>query len=180
MKAITLWQPWASLLVHGLKQIETRSWGTPCRGLLLIHAAKVWNPHLDVICRSEPFRSALESVGVAFPDPSGRKPDRRFRNPPKPNGLPFGAIVGRVEVLDCVRVEPFRKSYERPETPMFVVPPYPRDYEFSFGDFTPGQFAWFCVNATALETPIVCAGRQGLFDVDESVLSEVAISRMAG
>lgn len=39
MKAITLWQPWASLIASGLKTIETRSWKTEYRGLLAIHAA---------------------------------------------------------------------------------------------------------------------------------------------
>lgn len=41
MKAITIWQPWASAIAHGLKGIETRSWGTKYRGLLAIHAAKL-------------------------------------------------------------------------------------------------------------------------------------------
>lgn len=41
-KAISLWQPWASLCVLGLKQYETRHWATPYRGELVIHAAKRW------------------------------------------------------------------------------------------------------------------------------------------
>lgn len=40
MKAISLWQPWASAIVQGYKKIETRSWSTRYRGPLLIHAAK--------------------------------------------------------------------------------------------------------------------------------------------
>lgn len=39
MKAITLWQPWASLVATGAKIIETRSWGTRHRGPIAIHAA---------------------------------------------------------------------------------------------------------------------------------------------
>ncbi len=42
MKAISIWQPWASLIAIGAKQIETRSWATGYRGLLVIHAAKRW------------------------------------------------------------------------------------------------------------------------------------------
>ena len=38
--ALSLWQPWASAIALGLKKIETRSWYTPYRGPLLIHAAK--------------------------------------------------------------------------------------------------------------------------------------------
>ena len=40
MKAITLWQPWATLVAVGAKPFETRSWSTHYRGLLAIHAAK--------------------------------------------------------------------------------------------------------------------------------------------
>ena len=38
MKALTLYQPWASLVALGVKTIETRSWSTPYRGPLAIHA----------------------------------------------------------------------------------------------------------------------------------------------
>ena len=40
MKALTLTQPWASLVACGAKTIETRSWRTPYRGPVAIHAAK--------------------------------------------------------------------------------------------------------------------------------------------
>ena len=39
MKALTIWQPWASLLVSGQKKYETRSWATTYRGPIAIHAA---------------------------------------------------------------------------------------------------------------------------------------------
>ena len=39
IKAITLWQPWASFMALGLKENETRSWATQYRGPLAIHAA---------------------------------------------------------------------------------------------------------------------------------------------
>ena len=40
MKAITLWQPWASFVADGKKQYETRSFKIKHRGYLAIHAAK--------------------------------------------------------------------------------------------------------------------------------------------
>ena len=40
MKALSLTQPWATLVVIGAKRIETRSWHTSYVGPLLIHAAK--------------------------------------------------------------------------------------------------------------------------------------------
>jgi hypothetical protein len=39
--ALSLKQPWATLLVHGLKSIEVRRWPTPRRGRVLIHAARI-------------------------------------------------------------------------------------------------------------------------------------------
>jgi uncharacterized protein (UPF0264 family) len=39
--ALSLKQPWATLLVHGLKTIEVRRWPTARRGQILIHAARV-------------------------------------------------------------------------------------------------------------------------------------------
>ncbi len=38
MKALTLKQPWATLISEGLKEYEFRSWNTNYRGKLLIHA----------------------------------------------------------------------------------------------------------------------------------------------
>lgn len=40
-RALSLKQPWATLLVHGLKTIEVRRWRTDHVGRLLIHAARV-------------------------------------------------------------------------------------------------------------------------------------------
>src|SRR6202030_2406661 len=40
MKALTLTQPWATLVAIGAKRIETRSWPTLYRGPLAIYAAK--------------------------------------------------------------------------------------------------------------------------------------------
>lgn len=40
MKALSIRQPWAWLIIHGGKDIENRTWTTSYRGPLLIHAAK--------------------------------------------------------------------------------------------------------------------------------------------
>ena len=42
MKAITIKQPWASLIVHGIKNIENRTWSCPKKYLgqrVLIHSS---------------------------------------------------------------------------------------------------------------------------------------------
>ena len=81
MRAISLWQPWATAIALGVKRIETRGWETPIRGRIAIHAAKRW----DLAQRQ--FASEEWRAG---------------RLPP-PSALPFGAIVATVELVDCVR-----------------------------------------------------------------------------
>ena len=46
MKALSLWQPWASEIARGRKTIETRMWSTRYRGPLLVCASK----HVDRTC----------------------------------------------------------------------------------------------------------------------------------
>lgn len=40
MKALSIRQPWALLIVQGIKDIENRGWSTAYRGDLLIHASR--------------------------------------------------------------------------------------------------------------------------------------------
>ena len=81
MKAISLWQPWASAIALGHKSIETRQWTTRHRGPLAIHAAKRFGP------KEREFASVERALG--------RMPDR----------LPFGAIVAVARVVDVRRTD---------------------------------------------------------------------------
>ena len=88
MKAISLTQPWATLVAIGAKRYETRSWKTEFRGRLLIHAAKGF-PRWARECCDEPlFREALAEAGYS-----------RWQS------LPVGYILGSVGVLDCMSTE---------------------------------------------------------------------------
>lgn len=82
MKCISLWQPWATLLAHGKKRVETRSWATRHRGPVLIHASKKWNQQLADLCRQPPFRSTIAEIGRAFE-------------------FEFGALLGIANIHDC-------------------------------------------------------------------------------
>lgn len=44
MRALTIKQPWADAITHGTKRTENRTWVTPYRGLLLIHAGASYDP----------------------------------------------------------------------------------------------------------------------------------------
>ncbi len=62
MKAITLWEPWATLVAYGYKTYETRSWITHYRGPLLIHAAKRIPKRRELT--SSPIQKALAEIGI--------------------------------------------------------------------------------------------------------------------
>jgi hypothetical protein len=78
MKAISLWQPWASLWVSPRKVHDTRNWSTTHRGWLAVHAAKRWEDEIG-----EALRDLLEDeFGKGWRD-----------------ALPLGAIVGAVNLV---------------------------------------------------------------------------------
>lgn len=88
MKALTVKQPWADLIVTGAKDIENRTWQTKFRGRILIHAAKSIVPVEDLL---------------AYPLPALR---REIRNLSEVRNYMTGAIIGSVEVVDCVKNHP--------------------------------------------------------------------------
>ena len=81
MKAISLWQPWASAVARRAKFNETRHWATSYRGTLAIHAAKRF-PLGEMIYYSccYNWRGALGRFAWAFAD------IRPLRNPVKCRG----------------------------------------------------------------------------------------------
>lgn len=69
MRAISLWQPWASAIALELKKVETRHWSTPYRGPLVIHASKRWDRDqrdfaADNHLRDLPFGALICVVGL--------------------------------------------------------------------------------------------------------------------
>ena len=88
MKAITLTQPWATLVAIGVKQIETRSWRTFYRGPLAIHAAKSL-PAWQSWRMGTPIRDVLEAHGIhSFVE------------------LPLGVIVATCTLVRITRIYP--------------------------------------------------------------------------
>lgn len=137
MKAISVWQPWASLLAIGAKHFETRSWATSYRGQIAIHAARKKDAECLELCLSEPFRSALIEAGMT-----------------KIGDLPFGAIVAVGTLVDCRKTEQVLREY----TGMALAE------EFAFGDFRPGRFAWQINHVRRMAEPVPARGQQGLWE----------------
>lgn len=112
MKAITLWQPWATLIAIGAKEHETRSWPTKYRGMLAIHAAKTFPKEEQELCRFEPFKSDLDKSGLVV------------------DGLPRGAIVATANLIDCIKIT---EEY---------ISKIVGTKEYDYGDYEVDKYVW--------------------------------------
>ena len=83
---LSLMQPWASLIVMGIKTIETRRWQTAHRGPMLIHASQ---------------RKAGALIAAEPPI---------ARHIPDFNELPFGCIIGQATLIDIILQEDLQLS----------------------------------------------------------------------
>lgn len=80
MKALSVKQPWAWLIVQGIKDVENRTWKTNQRGEILVHAGRKLDPEIEEIREWTWRRHRIEI----------------------PDLLPRGGIVGQVKITDCV------------------------------------------------------------------------------
>ena len=80
MKALSIRQPWAWLIVNGYKDVENRTWSTNFHGRVYVHAGKK----------------------IDYGDFPGQRDYIRESGISLPEDLPLGAIVGEVTITDCV------------------------------------------------------------------------------
>lgn len=118
MKALSIRQPWAWLIIMGHKPIENRTWKTDFRGRIMLHASAG-------MTRKE-YADAVAFAAEANP---------LVLIPPY-DTLKRGGIIGQVTIMDCV---------SQSKSPWFVGPfgfvltdPYPlpfRPYTGALGFF---------------------------------------------
>lgn len=121
VKALTLQQPWATLIALGLKSVETRRW----------HPRE--NPGKIVICSSK-----KPITGPAHERLLGTQP---FAECLAGHETPRSAMLAVATLDRCERTE----MLHLPEVP------WP---EVAFGDYSPGRWAWFLTDVTALPEPV--------------------------
>jgi hypothetical protein len=78
IKALSIMQPWAWLIVAGHKNVENRTWPTSFRGPVLTHAGKKADAHF-------------------------MPPYWEWSHITPPEAFNFGDIIGRAEIIDCTR-----------------------------------------------------------------------------
>lgn len=151
MKAISLWQPWASLWCSERKIHETRGWFTAYRGPLAVHAAQRKFTKREYEEMAPNLRRIVEAEfgGHWAQD------------------LPYGAIIGVVDLIRCLNTSDVFDTFwfSRDTTA-------PDDY--CCGDFDPSRYAWRRGAFRLLDSPIPYKGQQGFFDVPDALLERAA------
>ena len=146
MKALTLTQPWATLVANGSKRIETRSWSTLYRGHLAIHAAKGYPKWAKETCEEEDFATALDQE-VA--------------------GLPTGCVLAVCRLVSCIPTRELQTNRLIECDPTASCGPFLLTAkERRFGDYEPGRWAWLLADVTRLPNPIYVKGALGLWECD--------------
>ena len=151
MKALTLHEPWAWLVMRGWKEVETRSWSTDYRGPLAIHAGRKRDVDGAMLhLRMNSVRGCPQII-------------------PPFEDLPFGCIVATCQLAACVpahqveyyddRRRPYAKDPKRPFEPV-----HGWDCERLFGNYTPGRFAWILRDVVPVDPPIDAHGWQRLWN----------------
>lgn len=123
MKALSIRQPWAWLIVQGYKDVENRLWPTRFRGRIYVHTGK----QLDKLSSIEEGCIGAELDDKAWGEFLKRK-------------WPLGAIVGSVEIVDCVISS---------SSPWFI-----------------GPYGFVLANPVVYRTPIPYKGELRLFEVE--------------
>ncbi len=137
MRAISLIQPFASLIALGAKGIETRSWETMYRGPLAIHASARWG-------RAE--RELIKEIPFNLFDLAS---------------CPRGAVIAVVELVEVKRTEAWLDWFRE-----FSGHGVAGEFEREFGDYGPGRFGWRFKNVRVLKEPIPAKGMLGLWRWD--------------
>jgi len=164
VRALTLWQPWASLLAAGAKRFETRSRVTHYRGPLLIHAAaRKFSPTAPR--DAEILRHLNRPAFVeAMTEVLGHADLER---------LPYGAIIASARLEDCQQL---------PEGLHYIPSSFDRQLEREalFGDFTPGRYLWRVEIVRKLDVPVRAPGARMLWSPALDLIARVSaeIERM--
>lgn len=145
MKALTLTQPWATLVAIGAKKIETRGWPTSYRGPLAIHAAKGFPKWAKETCDEYEFAAELGS-----------------------SVIPVGVMLATCRLVSCIPTRELQTNRVIEVDPAAKCENFfLSDLERTFGDYAPGRWAWLLADVKRLSDPIPIKGALGLWEWHE-------------
>jgi activating signal cointegrator 1 len=145
VKALSLTQPWASLVAEGFKLVETRSWSTPYRGPLAIHAAAGFPVDARLYASLPQFKGPLVEAGYRVDHRQSSRSAALLDHT-----LPLGAVIATARLVRCVRTEEIARHINPQER--------------AFGDYDPGRFAWVLAEVVKLPEPVPAKGALGLWE----------------
>lgn len=146
MKAITILEPWASLIAGGAKQIETRSWSTKYRGPIAIHAGQ----ETKRAFYSLPIITALGVSCVS---------DHWLH-------IRLGSVIAIANLVDCLQVRgtaSLKIGTEQRVAAILENNMRVTGNELELGNYTHGRYAWILANVRRIE-PVPARGRQRLWE----------------
>ena len=158
MKALTLTQPWATLVAIGAKTIETRSWRTSHRGLIAIHAAVGFPAACRALCGRPPFADVLAAAG--------------YHSRVAQLTAECGKVLAVVDLKGCWETFPSSLNPEAWRTVFGGAP-----HEEAFGDYSSGRWGWRMEGLQRMAEPVPVRGFQQLWslpaDVEAAVMAQV-------
>ena len=161
MYAITLHQPWASLIALGIKTVETRSWSPPVRLLeqnIAIHAAKL----------------VVREPGPAIDAAMAERVGEDWRSV-----IPAGMVVATATLAGLAKVELVNlvesRATHEPGTEAGCVVGTGESRIDPWGDFSPGRWLWFLTNVKPLSEPVPAIGRQTFWRWDGGMTDAVEL-----
>jgi hypothetical protein len=150
MKALSLTQPWATLVAIGAKRIETRSWATAYRGPLAIHASKGF-PQWAREFTADPV--VYKAVRL------------HWRGTSDYPAYPLGAVVATCRLVSCIPTRELRENRIIETDPAACCGPFDLSAgERALGDYAPGRWAWLLADVELLTLPIPAKGALGLWE----------------
>lgn len=166
MKALTIKQPYASLIVDGIKDIENRTWKTNYRGRILIHAGK------DNLIKNLKYGDDITCLNNKQLEYITNNKHNDIIN----KELITGAIIGSVEIIDCVINHPsiWAEKCNKPKkddyTYIHCVPngieSFDGDsYDMAMKYFKP-VYNWVLANPIKFPEPIPMKGKLSLWETN--------------
>lgn len=148
MKTITIKQPWASLICKaryythklGVKDIENRTWPTNFRGRVLVHASAKPAMHYKNLSLIELYRIGMTDEMII----ESHRNEIELSTCLRLNG----AIIGSVEIVDCVNNHPSIWAEKSNIN----------------GDLMPVVYNWVLANPILFPEPIPAKGKLSFWD----------------